>query len=96
MASATLGSPGFDGQPAVYLYIATLEVNVLNCRISRVCVGQSGWRSVMVAAGGPARARASARRRAPGGRYRPAMHRTRSAELTAHAHRFVSRLAVAP
>jgi hypothetical protein len=32
VASATLGSPGFDGQPAVYLYIATLEVNVLNCR----------------------------------------------------------------
>jgi len=32
VASATLGSPGFDGQPAVYLYIAALEVNVLNCR----------------------------------------------------------------
>jgi hypothetical protein len=32
VASATLGNPGFDGQPAVYLYIAALEVNVLNCR----------------------------------------------------------------
>ena len=32
VASATLGSPGFDGQPAVSLYIATLEMNVLNCR----------------------------------------------------------------
>jgi hypothetical protein len=30
--SAALGSPGYDGQPAVYLYIAALEVNVLNCR----------------------------------------------------------------
>jgi hypothetical protein len=27
-----LGSPGYDGQPAVYSYIAALEVNVLNCR----------------------------------------------------------------
>jgi hypothetical protein len=27
-----LVSPGYDGQPAVYLYIAALEVNVLNCR----------------------------------------------------------------
>ena len=32
VASATLGSPGYDGQPAVYLYIAVLEVNVLKCR----------------------------------------------------------------
>jgi hypothetical protein len=32
VASAALGSPGYDGQPAVYLYIAALEVNVLNCR----------------------------------------------------------------
>jgi hypothetical protein len=32
VASATLGIPGYDGQPAVYLYIAALEVNVLNCR----------------------------------------------------------------
>jgi hypothetical protein len=30
--SAALGSPGYDGQPAVYLYITALEVNVLNCR----------------------------------------------------------------
>jgi hypothetical protein len=36
VASATLGSPGYDGQPAVYLYIAALEVNVLNCRDGRV------------------------------------------------------------
>jgi len=34
--STALASPGYDGQPAVYLYIAVLEVNVLNCRISRV------------------------------------------------------------
>jgi len=27
-----LASPGYDGQPAVYLYIAALEVNVLNRR----------------------------------------------------------------
>jgi hypothetical protein len=25
-----LGSPGYDGQPAAYLYITALEVNVLN------------------------------------------------------------------
>jgi hypothetical protein len=30
--SAALVSPGYDGQPAVYLYITALEVNVLNCR----------------------------------------------------------------
>jgi hypothetical protein len=36
VASAALGSPGYDGQPAVYLYIAALEVNVLNCRDGRV------------------------------------------------------------
>jgi hypothetical protein len=30
--STALGSPGYDGQPAVYLYIAALEVNALNCR----------------------------------------------------------------
>ena len=28
-----LASPGYDGQPAVYLYIAALKVNVLNCRV---------------------------------------------------------------
>jgi hypothetical protein len=28
----TFASPSYDGQPAVYLYIAALEVNVLNCR----------------------------------------------------------------
>jgi hypothetical protein len=27
-----------DGQPTVYLYIAALEVNVLNCRIGRALV----------------------------------------------------------
>ena len=32
MPPAALASPGYDGQPAVYLYIAALEVNVLNCR----------------------------------------------------------------
>ena len=31
--STTLASPGHDGQPTVYLYIAALEVNILNCRI---------------------------------------------------------------
>jgi hypothetical protein len=30
--STALASPGYDGQPAVYLYIAGLEMNVLNCR----------------------------------------------------------------
>jgi len=30
--STVLASPGYDGQPAVYLYIAALEANVLNCR----------------------------------------------------------------
>jgi hypothetical protein len=30
--STAFGSPGYDGQPAVYLYIAALKVNVLNCR----------------------------------------------------------------
>ena len=33
--STALASPGYDGQPTVYLYIAALEANVLNCRISR-------------------------------------------------------------
>jgi hypothetical protein len=35
---AALSSPGYgpmDGQPIVYLYIAALEVNVLNCRCGR-------------------------------------------------------------
>src|SRR5215470_14029449 len=36
--STALASPGYDGQPAVYLYIAALEVNVLNCR----CPGGRG------------------------------------------------------
>jgi hypothetical protein len=53
------------------------------CRISRVWVGQPGWRPVMVTAGGPARARVSARRRASGSRYQPAMRRTRSAASVA-------------
>ena len=35
--STALGNPGYDGQPAVYLYIAALKVNVLNCR------DESGW-----------------------------------------------------
>ena len=30
--STALASPGYDGQPVVYLYIAALEVNALNCR----------------------------------------------------------------
>jgi hypothetical protein len=42
--STALASPGYDGQPAVYLYIAVLEVNVLNCRIPRVRRWSSkGW-----------------------------------------------------
>jgi hypothetical protein len=55
------------------------------CRISRVCVDQfqSGWRSVMVAVGGPTRARVSAQRSALGSRYRSAMRRTRSAASAA-------------
>ena len=28
--STALASPGYDGQPVVYLYIAALEVNALN------------------------------------------------------------------
>ncbi len=51
--------------------------------VPRVCVGQSGCRSVMVAAGGPGRARVSVRRSASGSRYRPAMRRTRSAASAA-------------
>jgi hypothetical protein len=31
--STALASRGYNGQPAVYLYIAALEVNVLNCRV---------------------------------------------------------------
>ena len=30
--STALASPGYDGQPAVHLHIAALEVNVLKCR----------------------------------------------------------------
>lgn len=30
--STALASPGYDGQPAAYLYVAALDVNVLNCR----------------------------------------------------------------
>jgi len=33
--SAVPGYGRLDGQPAVYLYIAALEVNILNCRIPR-------------------------------------------------------------
>jgi hypothetical protein len=39
---AALDNPGYgpiDGQPAVYSYIATFEVNALNCRIGRVRSG---------------------------------------------------------
>src|SRR5271169_1148058 len=38
--STALTSPSYDGQPAVYLYIAALEVNVLNCRVEG-CPGPS-------------------------------------------------------
>jgi hypothetical protein len=34
--STAVANPGYDGQPAVYLYIAALEVNVLNCRAESV------------------------------------------------------------
>jgi len=49
-----------------------IHVCVRSCRISRVCLGQSGWRSVMMVAGGPARARACAAQGA--GRPVPAGH----------------------
>ena len=32
--STALASPVYDGQPAEYLYIAVLKVNVLNCRVA--------------------------------------------------------------
>ena len=38
---AAVSTPGYgptDGQPAEYLYIAALEVNVLNCRIGRALI----------------------------------------------------------
>jgi hypothetical protein len=38
---AALSSPSYspiDGQPAVYVYIAAIEVNVLNCRDSRAII----------------------------------------------------------
>ena len=57
----------------------SLLEKLLSCRFPRVCAGQLGWWSVLVAAGRPARARVSARRSASGRRYRPAMRRTRSA-----------------
>jgi uncharacterized protein (DUF1330 family) len=46
--STALTSPSYDGQPAVYLYIAALEVNVLNCRwedrrVRRGQVGRVRW-----------------------------------------------------
>jgi hypothetical protein len=47
--STALASPGYDGQPAVYLYIAALEVNVLNCRGQGRC---SGTEAVLVAVPG--------------------------------------------
>ena len=68
---------------AVCLCIIAPGVNVRFCRVPRVCVGQLGWRLVMVAGGGPVRARVSARRSASGSRYRPAMRRTRSAASAA-------------
>jgi len=59
--STALASPGYDGQPAVYLYIAALEVNVLNCRrerdqMSRICarVCPSGGRAADVVVAGHA------------------------------------------
>ena len=54
-----------------------------SCRVPGACVDQSGWRSVVVVAGGPVGATVLARRSASGGRYRPAMRRTRSAESAA-------------
>jgi hypothetical protein len=43
--STALASPGYNGQPAVYLYVAALEVNVLNCR--EETVGLTGSKSVV-------------------------------------------------
>ena len=40
--STALASPGYDGQPAVYLYIAALEVNVLKCRDEERLLSASG------------------------------------------------------
>jgi hypothetical protein len=45
--------------------------NTRICRIPPACVGQPGWRPVIVAAGWPIRARVPARRSASGSRYRP-------------------------
>ena len=66
-----------------YLCTRSCQDNARTCRMPRVCVGQPGWRPVMAAAGGPVRARLSARRSASGSRYRPAMRRTRSAASAA-------------
>src|SRR5512140_1001494 len=53
--STALASPGYDGQPAVYLYIAALEVNVLNAadRVFLDCRGALASPSVVHAARGP-------------------------------------------
>jgi hypothetical protein len=49
------------------LCIAALGVTVRFCRVSRVRVGRSGWRSVVAGAGrGPGRAAVSAGRRVSG------------------------------
>jgi hypothetical protein len=40
--STALASPGYDGQPAVYLHIAALEVNVLKCRDERLVWSRPG------------------------------------------------------
>ena len=60
---------------------------ILICRIRCACEGQSGWHSATVRAGGSARARVSARRRASDSRYWPAMPRTRSPRRPGHPGR---------
>jgi hypothetical protein len=68
--------------PMSHAYSHQTFTDALIC-IPCVFVAQLGWRSVIVVAGGSARARVSARRRASGSRYRPAIRRTRSAASAA-------------
>jgi hypothetical protein len=79
---------------SVYLHIAIFGVNIHICRISRVWVGQPGWRPVMVASTCVKAASAASTAAAPGaaGAQVVHVHRCAHAELRAPAAFHVLRM----